>query len=50
MSGKRIKILSIVFLLIFFSGKLFAVEEYVSEIYKQIDTCFSSKDEEKLNT
>ena len=50
MSGKRIKILSIVFLLIFFSGKLFAVEEYVSEVYKQIDTCFSTKDEEKLNT
>ena len=34
----------------FFSGSLFALEEYVSDVYKQIDTCFSAKDEDKLNS
>ena len=49
MFGRKLKILSLSFLLICFSGQLFALEEYVSEIYKQIDTCFSEKDEASLN-
>ena len=43
------KILSILIVLTL-STSLFAVEEYVSEIYKQIDACFTAKDEAKLNT
>ena len=50
MFGRRLKILSFAVLLTFFTGRLFALEEYVSEIYKQIDTCFSAKDEAKLNS
>lgn len=50
MFGRKIKILSLAVLFIFFSGQLFALEEYVSEVYKQIDNCFSAKDEDKLNT
>ena len=50
MFGRKIKILSLAVLFIFFSGQLFALEEYVSEVYKQIDNCFSAKDEDKLNS
>lgn len=50
MFGRKIKILSFAVLLICSSSRLFALEEYVSEIYKQIDTCFSAKDEDKLNS
>ena len=50
MFGRKIKILSLAVLLICSSSKLFALEEYVSEIYKQIDTCFTQKDEAKLNS
>ena len=50
MFGRKINILSLAVLFIFFSGQLFALEEYVSEVYKQIDNCFSAKDEDKLNT
>ena len=50
MFGRKIKILSIAVLFMFFSGSLFALEEYVSDVYKQIDTCFSAKDEDKLNS
>lgn len=50
MFGKKIKILAFAVLMIFSSGRLFALEEYVSEIYKQIDNCFSAKDEVKLNS
>ena len=49
MFRRKIKLLSIVALLIFSSARLFALEEYVSEIYKQIDVCFSEKNEAKLN-
>ncbi len=49
MFGRKLKILSLSILLICFSGQLFALEEYVSEVYKQIDTCFSEKDEASLN-
>ena len=46
---RRVKVLSVLLLLAVLSGKVFAVEAYVSEIYKQIDTCFTAKDETKLN-
>ncbi len=45
---KTKKILTVL-LVILLSSSLFAIEEYVSDIYKQIDTCFSGKDEVKLN-
>ena len=50
MFGRRLKIISFAVLLTLFTGRLFALEEYVSEIYKQIDACFSAKDEVKLNS
>ena len=46
---RKLKALSAFLLLAIFSNKAFALEEYVSEIYKQIDTCFTAKDETKLN-
>ena len=46
---RKLKALSAFLLLAIFSSKAFALEEYVSEIYKQIDTCFTAKDETKLN-
>ena len=46
---RKLKILSALLLLTLVSSKAFAVEEYVSDIYKQIDGCFSAKDEGKLN-
>ena len=49
MFGRKLKILSALLLLTVLSGKVFAVEAYVSEIYSQIDSCFTSKDESKLN-
>ena len=50
MFGKKLKILSFAVLFIFFSGKLFALEEYVSDLYREIDTCFTTKNEDKLNS
>ena len=50
MFGRKLKIFSFAILLTFFSGRLFALEEYVTEVYKQIDSCFSAKDEAKLNS
>ena len=50
MFGRKFKILSLAVSFLFFCGSLFAVEEYVSEIYKQIDTCFSTQDEAKLDS
>ena len=46
---RKIKKLLAVILLLTLSTSVFALEEYVSDIYAQIDVCFSSKDEEKLN-
>ena len=46
---RKLKILSALLLLTVVSSKVFALEEYVSDIYKQIDGCFSAKDEGKLN-
>ena len=50
MFGRKGKIISIAVLLLFFSSRLFAVEEYVSEVYKQIDACFTAKDDAKLGS
>ena len=50
MSGRKIKIIFAVICMMSFSSSLFALEEYVTEIYKQIDSCFSAKDEAKLNS
>ena len=46
---RKLKVLSALLLLTVFSARVFAVEEYVSDIYKQIDNCFTVKDEGKLN-
>ena len=46
---RKLKVFSAVILLAMLSSKAFALEEYVSDIYKQIDACFTSKDEAKLN-
>ena len=46
---RKLKILSALLLLTVVSTKAFALEEYVSDIYKQIDGCFTAKDEGKLN-
>lgn len=45
---KMKKILAVIMLLTL-STSVFAVEEYVSDIYAQIDACFAAKDEEQLN-
>ncbi len=46
---RKLKVLSALLLLTVFSARVFAVEEYVSDIYRQIDNCFTVKDEGKLN-
>ena len=50
MFRSRIKSIAAVFVFVIFSNNLFALEEYVTEVYKQIDSCFSAKDEDKLNS
>ena len=47
---KKIKILLLSILLMFTASSLFAVEEYVSEIYKELDLVFAEKSETKLNS
>lgn len=46
---KKMKKILTVLLLFSITSGLFALEEYVTEVYKQIDTCFSEKDEAELN-
>lgn len=46
---KKMKKILTVLLMLFISSSVFAIEEYVSEIYKQIDACFTAKDEKQLN-
>ena len=46
---RKLKVIIVLFILTVMTGKVFALEEYVSEIYKQIDNCFTLKDEVKLN-
>ena len=47
---RKMKKILAVFLLLTLSASAFAVEEYVSDIYLQIDACFAAKDEAKLNS
>ena len=46
----KMKKLVIVFLIFLFAAPIFAVEEYVAEIYKEIDHIFIIKSEDELNT
>ncbi len=50
MFGKKLKIVFFTVLFIFISNSLFAVEEYVSDLYRQLDTIFTTKSEDKLNS
>lgn len=46
----KIKKLAVIFLIFIFAVPVFAVEEYVAEIYKEIDHIFIIKSEDELNT
>lgn len=48
--GKKIKTLIFSIMLCLMSSSLFAVEEYVSAIYKQIDRIFAAKSDIQLNS
>ena len=48
MFKRTVKAFIVSLVLLFSTGNVFALEEYVAEIYKEIDSCFTSKDEEKL--
>ena len=50
MMAKRIKSVIASVLLLFCSASLFAVEEYISQIYKELDLVFAGRSSEKLNT
>lgn len=47
---KKIKLLVILVVLFFTASSVFAVEEYISNIYKQIDQIFIIKSESQLNS
>ena len=49
MFGRKLKIIVALLAVILTTSSLFALEEYVSEVYKQIDDCFASQDDVKLN-
>ncbi len=46
---RKMKRILAVIMLLTLSTSVFALEEYVSDIYAQIDACFAAKDEERLN-
>ena len=48
MFKRTVKAFIVSLVLLFSTVNVFALEEYVAEIYKEIDSCFTSKDEEKL--
>ncbi|MBP5519856.1 MAG: hypothetical protein J6X84_04685 [Treponema sp.] len=48
MFRRKFRVITALLIFTFCTGRLFALEEYVSEIYKQIDDCFGSKNEKKL--
>ena len=50
MFRRKIKTLIAVLFFVTLSSSLFALEEYVSQVYQQIDECFSAKDDAKLNS
>ncbi|MCR4949123.1 MAG: hypothetical protein K6A15_08220 [Treponema sp.] len=45
---KNLKKILAACVILFSAANLFALEEYVTDVYKQIDDCFSQKSEEKL--
>ena len=47
---KNLKKILAACVILFSAANLFALEEYVTDVYKQIDDCFSQKSEEKLYT
>ena len=49
MFSRKLKIIVALLVLILSSSRVFALEEYVTAVYKQIDDCFTKKDEAKLN-
>ena len=49
MFGRKLKIIVALLAVILTTSSLFALEEYVSDVYKQIDDCFASQDDVKLN-
>ena len=48
MVKKHLKIVMAACVLFFSAANAFALEEYVTDVYKQIDACFTQKSEEKL--
>ena len=46
---KKMKKILTVLLMLFISSSVFAIEEYVSEIYKEIDAVFVKKSEKELS-
>ena len=48
MFKRTVKALVVSLVLLFSTVNVFALEEYVADIYKEIDACFASKNEEKL--
>ena len=48
--NKKIKIGILLFLFIFSASSLFAIEEYISEIYKDLDQVFIEKSEKELDS
>ena len=49
MLPKKLKVLAASFMMLFSTASLFAVEEYVSKIYKNIDLIFVAKSGTDLN-
>lgn len=50
MLKKKIKAVAVALVLVFSANSLFALEEYVSEAYKQIDRAFVAKSDVELNS
>ena len=46
--ARRLKTLLLATLLLLFTGSLFAVEEYVSKVYKEIDIIFVKQSDKDL--
>lgn len=49
MKNNKLKILISLCIILFSSANVFALEEYVTEVYREIDSCFAKKSEADLN-
>lgn len=49
MFRRKVKIILVAFVLFFSAANVFALEEYVTDVYKKIDECFAKKSESDLN-